>query len=58
MGKKHINPLNTHFIEEMMILHVNIKNPLKFKSDDSITREDMKYHFSGLTRKINFIYLL
>lgn len=35
----HINALNTFFIEEITILHINIKTPLKFKSDDSRTKE-------------------
>ena len=33
-------------------------NPSKFKSDYSREKEDTKCHFFGVTRKINFIYLL
>ena len=40
-----------------MIPHLNLKNTLKFKSDDSRTEEEMKCYFSSLIRKpVSFIY--
>ena len=37
-------------MEEMMIPGIKIaKNPLKFRSDNSKTKKDMKSHFSRLT---------
>lgn len=42
----------------MMIPHINIKNSLKVKSDDSRTKKYVKSHFSVLTLKTNFVYSL
>lgn len=42
----------------MMIPHINIKNSLKVKSDDSRTKKYVKCHFSVLTLKTNFVYSL
>lgn len=42
-------------VEVMMILHMNIKNLSKFRSDDSLPRVDMKYFFSCYPQTISFI---
>lgn len=49
-----INPLSTIVIEKIMIPHLYFKITLKFKSNNSRTKEGIKYHFSGLNQKINF----
>ena len=45
-------------IEVMIFLLTNRKNPRKFQSDNSRTKNDMESRFSGLIRKINLIYSL
>ena len=42
----------------MMIPHMNTNKPSKFRSENVRTKTNMKSHFSGLTSKINLIYLL
>ena len=57
-AKNQINSSSTLVIAEIMIPRLHLKTPLQFKSDDYRTKENIKCHFSGLTRKNNFIYLL
>lgn len=55
--KNQINVSILLVIDEMMIPHINIKNPLKSKSDYSGTKKPMKCHFSSLMLKsISFSY--
>ena len=51
LSKMHINASNTLSIEEITILHKNIKTPLMLKSDDSRTKVNMKCNFQALLEK-------
>ena len=41
--KKKKKEIISFFIEVIMILHINIWNPSKFRSDDSIIKINIKY---------------
>ena len=41
--KKKKKGINSFLIEVIMILHINIWNPSKFRSDDSIIKINIKY---------------
>ena len=58
LANKQTNPSDTLFIEKMMILLISIKNPSIFRPKISRTKKDMKTSFTGLTPKIDLIYLL
>ena len=57
LPNKQTNPSDTLFIEKMMILHISIKNPSIFRFENARTKKDMKTSFTGLTPKIDLIYL-
>lgn len=58
MVKKETNPSNTVVTEVMIIPHINIKSPSTFYSENLRTKKEMENPFSGLTQKIDLIYLL
>ena len=56
--QKQANSSSAPVKEEMMIPYMNTIKPSKFRSQNVRTKTNMKSHFSGLTSKINLIYLL
>ena len=58
LSKNQTIPFDTLVNKEIMISHIKIKNPWKFRSDNSRAKNDMKIHFSDLSWNLNLIYWL